>query len=182
MGKLVKRLSDLNADFRGKHTHCLSWGGALPGLPTDSPAFQANNSMLPSHTLCVSVHTIICGRYFVPGCGGVQNLAYFNTGHWFLIGFSITEVCTFIGREGVNKMSCCAIFRYSIDYVSSKEITFPGHRHVVNFLSLFDYCNILVNEAHPLISEQLCVSIRRNFLEPAMKPDMLKEWVRTNPL
>ena len=55
------------------------------------------------------------------------------------------------------------------------EASFPGQRHVVNFLSLFDYCNILIKEAHPMISQQLVISIRKQFLEPAMTPDLLKE-------
>lgn len=64
---------------------------------------------------------------------------------------------------------------HSIDHVKMSEASFPGQRHVVSFLSLFDYCNILIKEAHPLIAKQLVISIRKRFLEPAMKPDLLKE-------
>jgi len=57
------------------------------------------------------------------------------------------------------------------------EAAFPGQRHIVNFLSLFDYCNILIKEAHSKISKALVLAIRKQFLEPAMKPDLLKEYV-----
>lgn len=70
----------------------------------------------------------------------------------------------------------CALFSAcSIDHMRSSEASFPGQRHVVNFLSLFDYCNILIKEAHPQIAQQLVIAIRKQFLEPALKPDLMKE-------
>ncbi|XP_067935505.1 FHF complex subunit HOOK interacting protein 2A-like isoform X2 [Watersipora subatra] len=65
--------------------------------------------------------------------------------------------------------------RWGMDHMKISESAFPGQRHIVNFLSLFDYCNILIKEAHPLIAQHLVITIRRQFLEPALTPDLLKD-------